>query len=334
MMARGHGFWFYDISTGMFRDRRMMEVAAEAVRAYEELELENPTPYRSDVAMVFTDSAEYWARNGFQSTNYIRQTDRYNAFHLRESGLIFDDVYLSDLLNSSEPPPYKVLIFLNAWRLSDRDREAITQRFQNSGRLLVWNYAAGYVSDSGLSDRASSEVVGMKLRSEEIAALPRVALDNGRAPGSGEVTFLIARQGQVTRTLPQGARRFIIEDPEATVLGRYEDGTAAIALRRHRDWTSLYFGIPGTLDAELIADMAAEAGAHRLSRDRVVAEFNGRFLSLHGLQNGPVRLHLPTAGTLIDFDSGEEVGSGRDVALPLNAGETRWLKFTPYPSAP
>lgn len=331
MLARGHGFWFYDISTSMLRDPEMMEIAAETVRAYEELELQNTTPYQPEIAVVFNDESAYWVHDGFGSGSFIRTLENLTPFHLRESGLVYDQIYLNDLLKEDRAKAYKMLIFIDAWRLSDAQREGIRTKLKNSGRYLVWNFASGYVSDHGLDDAAASELVGMQVRSDAITKLPRVSKTDEQksAPGAGEVSFLMAKQGSSSRNLPKGARSFVIEDENAKPLAHYEDGTVAIATRSHEDWTSIYFGLPGTLDATLLSQLAAEAGAHRLSESRVIAEFNGRFLSLHGLQNGPVSLNFPASGTLIDFSTGETAGKGQKMTVPVQAGETHWFKFTP-----
>ncbi len=335
MIAKGHGYWFFDISVGMFRDPEMLETVRDGVRAYQELELKNPTPYQPQVAIAWVDDSAYWVRGRSSAAHFLNQTERYTFFGLKESGVIFDEWNLDDLLNGENAVPYKVVVLPDAFRLTSVQKEAIATRLQRDGRTLVWNYAAGYVDDAGLSDQAVSTVTGIGIRSEAISSLPTLAFEkeggigeaslSGR-PGRGELSLLIARQGQPDRRLSADTLRFVVDDPQATPIARYDDGKVAIALRKHEGWTSVYHGFPGTLDPRLLAVLSRQAGAHLLAQGPVGAEFNGHFLSLHGLRNGEVRLNLPQPSRLVDFDTGASVAEGQQPVIPLQAGETRWFK--------
>lgn len=333
MIAKGNGFWFFDISTGMFRDPEIMETAAESVRAYEKLELENPKPYQPEVALVYMDDAPYWIRSGTKFDTHIRMLDGLTPFHLKESGLVYDEIYLPDLLEGDRARQYKMIVFFDAWRLSDAERKTISEKLKNSGRYLLWNFGSGYISDQGLSKDALSELVGMTVHLEPVESLPTVTLaDQDRSPGSGELALLAVRQGGSSRALPAGSLRSVIEG--AKPLAKYEDGKTAIAQQTQDGWTSVYFGLPGTLDAGILSRLADEAGVHRVVDGRVLVEFNGRFLSLHGLENRTLRVTLPASGKLTDFFTGKDLGEGQEFQIPLQAGKTRWFEWTPNTPTP
>ncbi len=344
MIAAGHGFWLFDIGTTHFRDPEMLGTIAEGVRAYEELELQNPTPFRPNVALVWSDESDYWNAGFFSEAgkqlgggNSLKQLDRYTPAFLRQSGVPFEEVYLSDLL--ADPAAYagtKVFVFVNAVRLTAAQRAGIREHFQNGGRTLVWDYATGYLGDGGLSENAAADLPGIALRAEAVSRFAPVRFAGGTdalAQGlSGVVGFaentLIMGSGSL-RPLPKGFHRFVFTDPEAVPLARYEGGGVAIAARRFPGWTSVAFGAPGLLDPVLLHRIAEAASATTLARPPAAVEFNGRFLSIHGLTNRPVEVTLPRESRVTDFDTGEEVARGRKLRLPVPAGETRWYKVEP-----
>ena len=348
MIAAGHGYWFLDLATTHYRDPQLLEEIASGVRAYRELEIDNPTPVRPDVAMVWTDDSAYWMADFFKdtsmelggaSTSILQILDRYTPAYLKQSGVPYEDVYLADILSGAVRDDYKVLVFGDAFRLTDAQREGIRAKLQSKGRTLVWNYAAGYVGEHGRSDKAVSELTGITIQSESVSKLPAVLFNPGSdplvsglsgTPGIGEMGFVLMSGGIPKPNLPTGFPRFVVADPKAVSLASYADGKTAIAVKRFPEWTSVYFGMLGTLDAAVFSRMAKQAGAFVLADDPAVAvEFNGRFLSLHGLRNGPVSLSLPHVSNVFDFDTGELVTTGQKISLPLEAGQTRWFKVEP-----
>lgn len=338
MIATGHGFWLFDIGSSHFRDPEMLKTVADSVRAYKELELQNPTPFQPEIAVAWSTASSYWIADYRDSANIFNRLDRYTITVLKSMGLPFEEVDLPELLKRDGPLPYKFLIFPDAWRLSEEERTAIATRLQKNNVTLLWNYAAGYLTDDGPSDKAISSLTGMTVHAETVTSLPEIRFKEGNnlltaglgdTPGLGEASNRII---QLKTAVPKGFQRFIIDDENATPLALYHDGKTAIAAKKQEGWTSVYSGMMGTLDPRLLNRLAREAGAHIFTNVPVGLAFNGCFLSLHGLQNGKIPLHLPKASRVIDFDTGQEIGSGTEIAIPLKAGETRWFRVETAPN--
>jgi hypothetical protein len=351
MIAAGQGYWFLDLATSGYRDPEMLEAIADGARAYRELELNNPTPIRPDVALVWVDEAPYWMADYFKETSkllggtsvsILQTLERFTLSGLKQAGVPYDDIYLSDLLREGAAGKYKVLVFPDAFRLTDAQRKAIHEKLASGGRTLVWNYASGYVRDRDLSDTGVSDVTGMTVQSEAAPEFPRVRFIEAENTGSGvlsglvgvgELAMNIMSEGVPDWKMPRGFRRFIVTDPNSVPLAAYEDGKVAVATRQFANWKSVYFGMLGTLDSKVLNRIAREAGARVLADTPVAVEFNGRFLSLHGMKNGPAVIHLPFESRVFDFDTGEEAAVGKDVTLSLDAGETLWFRVEPIQSS-
>jgi hypothetical protein len=111
------------------------------------------------------------------------------------------------------------------------------------------------------------------------------------------------------------------------VLYRYEDGSAAVAWAAAPDGhaTSLFVGVPG-LTTELVRLAARRAGVHLFTETDCNVYANGPFVALHGAKDGEVTLDFGHAGIITDMLSGEKVGEGPRITLPLRFGQTRILK--------
>ena len=111
-------------------------------------------------------------------------------------------------------------------------------------------------------------------------------------------------------------------------LATYADGSAAVALRRSADGASLFVGTPG-LTSELLRLAAREAGVHLFTPSDCNVYGNGPFLTLHASEDGTLLVDTGTAGAVTDLLTGQSVGHGPQLALPLKKGETRVLRCGP-----
>lgn len=338
MIATGQGYWLYDITPTHFRDPVMLEEIRNGIRAYNELELKNTTPFQPGVAVAWVDEGPYWLAHSSYAVPLIERLESFTYAHLKSSGVPFDYLFLSDLLQNQERLKYKVVVLMNAYRLTDSQKAAINEKLQRNNTTLIFNYATGYLSDDGFSETALSELSGISTKAERTDQLDTVHFLKSSIPlikqiegiaGMHAMAQLYATAGKDTYLLnPRGFQRFVITDPAATPLASYSDGATAIAIKHLQGWTSVSLGAPGLLDARLLNRLAREAGAPVLTEPEVAMEFNGRFLSLHGLKNGPVDVTLPQEAIVTDFDTGETLGSGKELTIPLQAGQTRWFKVT------
>ena len=103
------------------------------------------------------------------------------------------------------------------------------------------------------------------------------------------------------------------------------DGSAAVALRRMPGGWSLFVGPPG-LTSDLLRLAARKAGVHLYTQTDCNVYANGPIVALHAAQDGPIALDTGHRGQVHDALSGNLIGSGPYVTLPLKKGETRVLR--------
>jgi hypothetical protein len=112
----------------------------------------------------------------------------------------------------------------------------------------------------------------------------------------------------------------------AETLATYPDGSAAVALRQSPDGWSLFVGAPG-LTSELLRLAARKAGVHLYTQTDCNVYANGPIVALHAAQDGPITLDTGHRGKVQDALTGERVGSGPRVTVPMKKGDTRVLRY-------
>ncbi|PIZ35821.1 MAG: hypothetical protein COY42_26220, partial [Armatimonadetes bacterium CG_4_10_14_0_8_um_filter_66_14] len=112
--------------------------------------------------------------------------------------------------------------------------------------------------------------------------------------------------------------------PEET-LATYPDGSAAVAVRRANGGTSVFVGAPG-FTSELLRLAARLAGVHLFTETDCNVYANGPFVALHASQDGEIALDTGQPGEVRDMLTGQVLGKGPTIALPMKLGDTRVLR--------
>lgn len=317
MQAWGMGAWYYDMAGGWFHDKRIMRDIAAVRDAYREEEA-SAVSWHPDLAVIADEESTNWVGDSarsllYASLNRVREP-------LALCGVPYDLFVLADL-ERPELLNYKMYVFLDAYRLTTSQVRYIEQHLKRAGKVLVWVFAPGYVSDDGLSLAQTCRLTGMHLRlASKPTALQCVAVKSGD-PLARE---LLPRQGTAAT-----ACKFWVDDSTTTVLARYEDGgEPAIAARRFADWRSLYVGSPGGLGPGLLHNAAQWAGAYVCTSPGDAVYMNARFLCVHGVQGGQRTFRLPRPATVTDMLTGRVLA--RDAGMfttvvPLQG--TRWFRL-------
>jgi len=339
MFGQGMGFWMYDIGRNHFKDPEMLKVVKEGVDLYRNYELDTKVKYRSDVAIVFVDESLQWERRTINTNNGLT-LDGHTYFNVAEAGFTFDNYYLADILNNPNLQNYKLYIFKDAWKLSGEQRQEIESKLQKDGKVLVWNYASGYIGDDKFSDRYVSQLTKMDVLSKNITEWPVLKVINnnpymknveGRIGTLNAIATAMGRGPAVPKS-PLNIPRFEIKEGDGVIpLALYEDNKIAIAAKEFPTWTSVHFGMLGSLDARILNNLAKKAGAHCFVESGVGnVEFNGSLLGIHCLKSEKTSISLPVKAKVIDFDSKKVLVEANDsFEITMNSGDSRLFIVEP-----
>jgi hypothetical protein len=320
--VRNFATWWMDLgATGWFNDPRMWD-QMKRLAAIDLPLLEHPSAYQPEVAAVLDERAMLQvAPAGVAVT-------RPGIYEVRAAlgrmGAPYGQYLMDDLMAGRVPARAKLVILLNAWRLDAAQRARLTECLR--GKTAIWCYAPGYFDGDKASLEAMRELTGFNL----VVCSPSKAL---AAPTpEGRRCGLTRQIGTDQPVQPLFA---VTGLPHEQVLASYGDGSAAVAPHRGSDSTRLFAGPPG-LTSELLRFAAREAGVHLYTETDCNVYARDSFLVLHASQNGPIIVNLPAqsrsairdASWIVrDVLTGEWVGRGPNVRLPMKRGDTRVLHY-------
>ena len=85
------------------------------------------------------------------------------VYELSRTGAPFDLITPAEITNKALPD-YRLYIFLNCFHLNAKERQDIADTVKRNGKTAIWLYAAGAITDRGISDQAMSELTGIAVK--------------------------------------------------------------------------------------------------------------------------------------------------------------------------
>ena len=290
-LCKGNLQWWYDLNGHWFESPGRLE----AVRQCTAISRDSLTRDRRGVAEV----AVFLDEHAPQQVTLDREMQRalfWSGFFesFADIGTPVDLFMLSDL-DRVDPARYLLMCFPTAFALDARRRAQI-DALKRDGRTLIFCGPAGLIDldGGGFDEQRLCEVVGMQVAVRDALHPLRLATcDNDPlVAGFEDRTF-----GVFTEKSPV----FHVEDPDAQPLGFYTTrGPVGLAVRRHKDWTSLYCAVPALASA-IVRNAARDAGVHLyLDEGGAVVYANASYLAMFPREGGRRAIHLPRETTVFD----------------------------------
>ncbi|MHB9139030.1 MAG: hypothetical protein ACYC4Q_06480, partial [Victivallaceae bacterium] len=316
----GQGGWFLGLSRNMFDTPEYVEAVKEMSAAME-LAAKNPMPEdRGQIGVFIDDELRNYAAYGFsQSFNNI--SVGLARLALSRSGVSWDAYNLADLANPKRAK-YKVNLFLAAPAISSAQIEWVKRNLQKDGNVVVFVSAAGIASDKGTFEDNICQLTGMNVKyAPEISGHFRIK----PLPGVNDKLAAGLKDNILSESLQP---LFYVDDKSAVALGEINGtGKTGWAVRRFKDWTSIYIAIPGAFTPELLRNIVREAGIEPVGPCNDVTYSGNGFITIHALSSGNKTLHLPGKCDLLDLVNGKSAGKNIDtISFQMQAGETRWFR--------
>jgi len=305
--TRNCATWWMDLgATGWFNDVHLWD-EMQRLELVDRVFLDKRIPYRPEVAAVIDEhsmletSASSWKIT--EPGNYVVRQP------LARMGAPYGQYLLDDIVRGRVRA--KLYVFLNAWQLSVAQRKALRKNIR--GACNIWCYAPGLHDGNRTSPEAMQELTGFRLVPVSPAKALATPTDLGR---------------QLGLKTPLGVDRSVsplfaaADATAAETLASYSDGTPAVTLRKTRKGWCLFVGTPG-LTSDLLRIAARKGGVHLYTQTDCNVYANGPIIALHAAQDGPITLDTGQRGSVHDALSGDLVGNGPCLTLPMTRGDTR-----------
>jgi hypothetical protein len=257
-------------------------------------------------------------------------------------GASWDIFELRDFLANERFRQYKLVVFLNINALSEEERRQI-EEVKSDNRMVLWMHQPGITSLStrgAVPEELISSLVGMKMGAAQPEGV--ITLKSGAFQQKGEDELISKRSEDLPKTklninvsLSDGAvgspignqpSNFYCVDPAATTLGADEGGRAYFALKKNKNWTSVY-SASCELKPWIIRQLAKQAGCHIWLDTNDVTYASENLVAIHASESGEKELSLPRkVKNILDVFSGESLHpAGTTLRLSMKKGETRFF---------
>ncbi len=321
LAAQGEGAWFLAMNRTSFNAPEYLAAIMELASAMTDA-AERPMPEDRGQIGVFADE---YTRVYTDYTNFSQSLNNLSIglakIPLCRSGLSWDPYYLSDLQHPQRTR-YKINLFLAAPSISAEQIEWVERNLQRDGNVLVFVNAAGMCSDKGSFEENIRRLTGMSVKYDpKTTGVFRVS----PMPGSKDRIAQGLKDNVMTEMLQP---LVYVDDPEATAFGEIcGTGKVGWAIKRFKEWTSVYIAVPGALTPELLRNIAAEAGIQPIGPcDDVTSAGNG-FITIHALSDGMKEVRWQGKCDVRDLITGTQAAVNEDqLSFEMKAGETRWFR--------
>jgi hypothetical protein len=346
--TKGIGLWWTDLFGGTFRDEKITKLLAN-LRRIDEQNLDADKSSIAEIAVILDESGFTYCGDGEPLFNALLTAQK--QWELGFIGAPWEPHLLSDIANP-KLRDFKLYIFLNTFRVTTAQREAIHAKLKRNNATAVWIHAAGYI-DEKLSVQTMSALTGIQLRETNSAgelhvdltgvrhaytrSLPRnfaygtdVNVSNIIRFYDHQIYLKDPRDPSLRRDLP-GFRispRFFADDRRATVLGKLAGlDRPGLVVKRQSGWTSVYSSAP-ILPAELLRSIAREADCHIYSDANDVVYANKEFLCIYAPGGGKRTIRLPERRRVVDALENRVLSSrAKELPLELPANTAILLRF-------
>lgn len=284
-LAGGKTLWWFDMDGGWFSEAPILRAIRRMSRIGER-SLERD--YRSVAEVAVVVDPQSWLYKA-PKPEFDKALTHSAIEALARLGAPWD-AYLLDDLGDPRVPDYRMYLFLNAFHLTQAQREMVARKVKRGGATSVWVYAPGSVDDTGAGPEACRALTGLRLSFDEREDAVLVETPWGRC-GNPD---------------PQAsAPLWYCADPDAEVLGRLQAGGQPGLVRKQLDdWVSVYSSAPLT-DHDVLRRLAREAGVHIYCDQGDAFYMDNRYFSIHAGVAGPREITFARPVTVVDLWTAE-----------------------------
>jgi len=304
-IIRGYGFWWHAMIKGMY-DHPGIQNCIARLSQIARNSLHFSRGIAEGMAIIVDEESAFYqqcANRLFYPMLYRQRQHEWG-----KSGIAWDLFLHNDLSNPSIPD-HKLYYFLNTFYLADKEIEAIEKKVKRNNTVVIWTYAPGIQSPSGINLERTNRLTGFHLKAVNVEALPRITLTKHDHPyvclnkNSHGVLHELGDIPSYIGAGPMGNDQrdgifgplIYVDDPDAEVLGELDAlQVPGFCVKKFKNWTSVFVAAP-SLNSYIIRNIARASGIHVYSETNDVILPGKSFISLHAIEEGEKKicLHKP-----------------------------------------
>lgn len=329
LFASGCGGWLCDIGSVKGDGWYSATPIIKAIRKLAELGDIRKYLDLSSVAQIAAvyDAKTFFVTRHWRSEEVYEKGARYMDYFgnwflnsqsraLHRIGAPVDFLYRFDL-KKDDVKKYQLFLMVNSFYLTSDEVKTLRTIFRDSGAIVVWFYAPGFVSLEKLDVQQMQHLTGFSF---DILTKPGSMMIECRLPG--EPNSLPNKFGIESERYP----RFAVNDPAAQPLGFWQDqkDAVAFAIKEVEGWHSVYVGT-APLPVEILRWLAQKAGIALWSTQPDIIYATEDAITLIATNEGQRILKLPKPMT--EVTGGERASVHH---LTLEFGEVKIFAAKKY----
>jgi len=323
-LSHGQQLWWYSLGSKWFKEPERQRVAG-TLHQISQKAIEMDRSSTAEVAVVIDERSVSTMRfNPLLQQTLL--TESHGAFF--QTGAPFDCFELKSFLHHTDYSQFKVVVFLNLFRV-DSELLASIEKLKADGRTLLFSFAAGLLDDSCgkriFSTDSASKLVGIELE-EKLDDPLSVWVDPERSP--------LMLNGEDIRYgwlhIDHGVEPSVlgIVDSKAVSLGYLHSGVPGLGMKEYPEWTSVFSAAP-CMPPKILKAILKEAGVHLYTESEDVIYSNRSMITYVSCSRGEKELTVKYAILLEDAISGEKIKlENSRCKIFMKRHETRifWIK--------
>ncbi|MGD8415016.1 MAG: hypothetical protein PVF33_12335, partial [Candidatus Latescibacterota bacterium] len=313
--ADGCGGWLYDfgpyhgVESGWYGDQPIIDEISRFSKLMEDRTGQKIGSVAEVAVMGDTRSffaTRHWMREKPWTGYGIRFSDVFNHWFLNAQSRTINrigtpvDWFLREDFLSLEKGRHKLLIVPNTFLLEKAEIKEIRHFLSGSGMTVVWMYAPGFLTWSGINPEGMESLTGFRFKTLDVPGKLMISTE------SAESDFDPVRESGFGLKSPlEYYPRFEVTNDDIEILGRWTDaGQGAAFARRQMDgWTSVYCGT-APLPVNWLRTLCLNAGVSIWSSEADIISASQDAVMLVATESGQRTLQLPKP--MSDIDTGRE----------------------------
>jgi beta-galactosidase len=279
VLVSGWAHWWFDLWGGWYDDPAFLRMFAQMQQVGDRA-LHRSRKSVAQIAVLLDENAYRYRPYGPGRDWRIPWIEG-QLYELNRIGAPYD-FYLLDDLQTLDLTRYRMIVFLNAFALSDQQRQLIRTRCMTGGRQLVWLYAPGVINET-LSAGNISSLLGMDVRMEAA---------RGKTPISVQGIDGVQRY-DASAVKPF----FYVAGGADAVVGRTSDGRTVVAEKNGPRGRQVFVAAP-PLPWRALRHYAQQANVHLYTNGDDVVFASESYLAVAAPVSGRRTLRLPQPAAL------------------------------------
>ena len=314
-IIRNNGVWWMDLNgESWFGDPAFWDLMKGVGKIERDL-FRNPVPYRPEVRFVIDEiSLDAVGAKGAASLTTSQILGKSRA-SMNRAGVPFGHYLLEDIIARKDCG--KLNIYLAAYALNAKQREAIKEIAKNSASIFAW--MPGYIDldEKRFSTEAVKDLTGFEVKPAPANIAPiSTPTEEGKKIGLKEAF------GVKTPTMLLVPK---VENGDV-VLATFSDGSPSVVLRTRGGHARLFCATT-SIPTEIFRHMAKLSGAHMYADNDAVVYANGAYLSLTATRDGECTVDFGTDKEIFNAISGNSIGKGPVMKFDLKKGDNKFFKI-------